>query len=109
MLPRVALLVALAVLAEGLHSPLGKQFPKKSQRVASGVGGDALFLTPYIKSGDLETARSLSKVNMPAVGVTTPERLFNADPCCLLQYNDAMCSGCPLHFDFSEFLSCLWL
>ena len=68
MLPRVVLLVALAVLAEGLHSPLGKQFPKKSQRVAPGVGGDALFLTPYIKSGDLETARSLSKVNMPAVG-----------------------------------------
>ena len=57
-----SVLVALAVAAEALHSPLGKQFPKKSQHVVPGVGGDALFLTPYIQAGDLETARGLSKV-----------------------------------------------
>ena len=61
------LLVACAVLAEGLHSPLGKQFPKKSRHVAPGVGGDALFLTPYIEAGDLETARALSKVRVRAL------------------------------------------
>ena len=60
----LAVLVAsLAVAASGLRSPLGKRFHQGMRRVAPGVGGEALFLTPYIEAGDLETARSLSKVS----------------------------------------------
>jgi len=58
----VLLLALLAASAEGLRSPLGRPFPTKTRRVVPGIAGDALFLTPYIKAGQLEKARSLSKV-----------------------------------------------
>ena len=68
-------LIEVLKLSSLLNQPLsGKQktniyFSKKLSTLNFSDAGSALFLTPYIESGDIETARELARVVEPLDGL----------------------------------------